>query len=886
MKGKVKQRAKAKQGMISRCSSHFSVLGTAANLQNVANQVPGLSKTCSRLSVSRCSRSSGLSTPTGLNRRSTRLSLPPPQSATPEFDDNSVANRASLVRIGSAPSSTNAAAGARRSSSELETDARLSRARRCSTESATYARRVSFLSDAGAYTAAGVGRDSFAGVGRDSFAGRESLCVTETRASPFDTVKAKPSARQFVPSFKSSMSRVNSLASLGDKEGSLKSCAVASAKARRLSADSMCSFGSNRRDSFEIPRMEYDTPPNSTASLLTAEGLAALAASHDPAVACQPQQRMCDVETASARHQKDESQADVLSEGQSDDVSEESSEADDDDTSDMSSEAGDGDAQMQAAEEMGAMVKARQQLRSRDQERRLGKAFTDDFYAGCLTLRSMPVGTFLGNAPPRWLLQISSINEDRLLKEMGITDAERNQIEGLQVGVSSSASKSSTTIGLSEAQLSMLTIARLARNPPLAVGTLQRRTSQKLLRPFPHGLRTSGRNMSPLPFWLTGAQSVALNMSNNDIPLQLHFALFKGSDGFVLKPSEMLSAPMEADWTKAPILAKVASDAFITEKSSRASRGWKVVRREAATLVRQSHKGLGDEKAYQSKEAFWPPPHEKLNRTTIEAISMHNMPKRGERRPRFDGKRGACHEHATELSGGFSLPDKRELSNPLVKLSLHPVGGFCAISKALPLSQDYETQFVTLPAVTGNGMNAPLQQTVHCVVGEPHATFLRVSVVESKQKQEIAYETLVLGRLQRGYRVIQMRNVLGTRIELFYLFVRITLGFERNIWSTTRQMRVASHQHRKENMKLKDEINQLRVSQEEQSASVLLRVSSVRRSAATLDTSNSSPSVVPAMPESFSVANQQEAAEEGRANDDGFNNDASFHKAQRGYVSE
>ena len=69
---------------------------------------------------------------------------------------------------------------------------------------------------------------------------------------------------------------------------------------------------------------------------------------------------------------------------------------------------------------------------------------------------------------------------------------------------------------------------------------MQRRTATRLLRPFPLGLRFSGKNMSPLPCWLAGAHSVALNMSNNDLPVQLHFALFHGSGGYVLKPPEML----------------------------------------------------------------------------------------------------------------------------------------------------------------------------------------------------------------------------------------------------------------------------------------------------------------------------------------------------------
>jgi hypothetical protein len=46
--------------------------------------------------------------------------------------------------------------------------------------------------------------------------------------------------------------------------------------------------------------------------------------------------------------------------------------------------------------------------------------------------------------------------------------------------------------------------------------------------------------MSPLPCWLGGTQSVALNFSEVDLAISLHFAMFRGSDGFVLKPPEML----------------------------------------------------------------------------------------------------------------------------------------------------------------------------------------------------------------------------------------------------------------------------------------------------------------------------------------------------------
>lgn len=123
--------------------------------------------------------------------------------------------------------------------------------------------------------------------------------------------------------------------------------------------------------------------------------------------------------------------------------------------------------------------------------------------------------------------------------------------------------------------------------------------------------------------------------------------------------------------------------------------------------------------------------------------------------------------------------------------SLPSPAGFCAISKVLPLEATVETEVTTL-GVKGkpNGMNAEYDDnlTVHCVAAEPHATFLRVAILD--RGQEVAYTTIVLGRLLDGYRVLQMRSMLGTRIELCRLFVKIALdGGHQNRWSSPRQVR-------------------------------------------------------------------------------------------------
>eukprot|EP00966_Prymnesium_polylepis_P067836 1576974-Prymnesium_polylepis.1 len=138
--------------------------------------------------------------------------------------------------------------------------------------------------------------------------------------------------------------------------------------------------------------------------------------------------------------------------------------------------------------------------------------------------------------------------------------------------------------------------------------------------------------MSPLPGWLAGAQSVALNMSNCDLAVHLHFALFDGTAGYLLKPPEMM----------------IAAD----DRCSRSSNS--EVSHEAG-----------------SEDAFWPPPRQSLLCVSMDVISLHNLPKvllpgsyscdhasspventsalcalvwqRGERRPRYNGSHGACH---------------------------------------------------------------------------------------------------------------------------------------------------------------------------------------------------------------------------------------------------
>ena len=128
---------------------------------------------------------------------------------------------------------------------------------------------------------------------------------------------------------------------------------------------------------------------------------------------------------------------------------------------------------------------------------------TSEFYASCLCLRSVALPAFMSSAPSKWLLPITSINEDRMLSLLGLPRAERDQLEGLRAGTMTAAGDRQ----ISDEQISLSAIIRLTSNPPEEVGRMQRKTARWLLRPYPLGLRFSGNNMSPIPAWLGGVDA-------------------------------------------------------------------------------------------------------------------------------------------------------------------------------------------------------------------------------------------------------------------------------------------------------------------------------------------------------------------------------------------
>jgi hypothetical protein len=210
---------------------------------------------------------------------------------------------------------------------------------------------------------------------------------------------------------------------------------------------------------------------------------------------------------------------------------------------------------------------------------------------------------------------------------------------------------------------------------------------------------------------LAGAQFVALNMSNVDLPVMLHFALFDGS-GYVLKPEEMRSARPLPLISAAPLRCTSSDCGF------RTTNGYDSFFKERCTDVESS--------TNPGEEDYWPLLRNTLHRTTLHILSLHNLPQvasdtqhdaikvllspgsssnrlpvcsriqHGERRPCFDGTHGACHKYVPEFSGSAVPPHRLRPSsnNHALTIALHPIGG---IRFALPFCRWPPTVVTSFP---------------------------------------------------------------------------------------------------------------------------------------------------------------------------------------------
>jgi hypothetical protein len=116
---------------------------------------------------------------------------------------------------------------------------------------------------------------------------------------------------------------------------------------------------------------------------------------------------------------------------------------------------------------------------------------------------------------------------------------------------------------------------------------------------------------------------VCLNLSDNHTSVQLHFALFNGSAGFVLKPTEMQApssgnqirrgsiVPSTRESVSTPCIRSAAAFVASTMASTRSDR------------PSTSDRSTDDQEASEINDAYWPPPRERLYRTTIKMLSLH-----------------------------------------------------------------------------------------------------------------------------------------------------------------------------------------------------------------------------------------------------------------------
>jgi len=262
---------------------------------------------------------------------------------------------------------------------------------------------------------------------------------------------------------------------------------------------------------------------------------------------------------------------------------------------------------------------------------------------------------------------------------------------------------------------------------------MQERTARRIVRVYPKGTRTKSDNFDPLPCWAAGAQMAALNLQTNDLPTQLHHALFElnGGRGYVLKPPGMLGAA-----------------------------------------------GGG------ATAASWPPPRVLLHAATLRPLCLFGLPPRGTDRPHLAGAGGSLHGHVPSLS--VALGRRRKTSPrgedelPSLSVELHAIGGFSCVSLKLPPATARSRQLVGAKG-GGGGEAVRYGGAVHCIAAEKQQTVLRVAVVDDDE-EDVAYETCVLGVLRQGYRVLHMRSAQGTRIRNCYLLCHVSFTTQVNAW--------------------------------------------------------------------------------------------------------
>jgi len=286
---------------------------------------------------------------------------------------------------------------------------------------------------------------------------------------------------------------------------------------------------------------------------------------------------------------------------------------------------------------------------------------------------------------------------------------------------------------------------------PVEDMVLQPLTAARLCRSFPDAMRFMSDNGDPLPAWRKGVQHVALNLQCNDLPTQLHAALFRlgGGHGYVLKPS-----------------------------------------------------------ALRGPQPKWPVGSTSVHCTTLRVLSLHHLPTRDECRPLLTAE--SHHSYEPALSGAAIPPSgsRANVSSPAVRIELHAIGGHCCVSSTLPPTRHASRHHTTRPA-DGNGFNPAFDERVYCLAAEPRTTVLRLLVEDAGSVA--AYETLILGAMRPGYRSIPLRSRLGTPIHKCSVFVHISHSVEDHLPATVSELQDLVEQLRAELLVKGQTVSQLRV---------------------------------------------------------------------------
>ena len=105
-------------------------------------------------------------------------------------------------------------------------------------------------------------------------------------------------------------------------------------------------------------------------------------------------------------------------------------------------------------------------------------------------------------------------------------------------------------------------------------------------------------------------QIEGLNFSDVDVAVELHFALFNGSSGFVLKPSGMRFERHQ-----------VFSAGESTEKMSACGAS------SSSMIIGGRRSSLSTDGPRHYDDDYWPPPRDLLHSISLDIVSLHNLPK-------------------------------------------------------------------------------------------------------------------------------------------------------------------------------------------------------------------------------------------------------------------